>query len=760
MGRFLTRRRLIRAGISVLALALLWSATALIVPPMLRSRVEAIALDGLGRRLTIGDVAFNPWTLSLRVDDVVLAGAAEKAPPLLQIRQLRSRVSASSVFRLAPIVDRLEIDAPVVRLARLADGSYDVDDILQRLAAAPANESDGPARFALHNIVVQEGSADFVDAPAGVTHRVRALELGVPFLSTLPAAREISVEPRLAFTLDGSRFDSAAIATPFAERGNGTVKVKLDGFDVGPWLGYLPRSLPVRLQSGVLSADLSLAFEQRPKLGLRIQGDVGVADLKLADAGARDLLRVGSIKVRIDDLRPLERTVKLARVDIDAPHLLGVRDAAGKVNLLLAAETRSGDTVPVARVPLPTTAASAASTASAAPAAVARAAASGASGATAAPPVPPVWTASLAALSIRAGRLDWRDATTAPPAALAVEAFAFDAQAIAWPLEAPVVFKGQGVLGAGSDQGKLAFSGQGNAAGASVKVALDALPLVVARPYLQAVLRPPLAGALSTDLSVDWKPGEGAPQLRIDARRIAVARLLLGDPKRPELAADQVELLQAQFDTAGRRAAIGKLALVAPRLRLDRDGESRWNFAAWTGAAPPSAAAAPARAGSAASMPAAVVAPPAASAASAPAAGGPWRLTLGTLAIDKGRAGFTDRSLAVPVALDVDDLSLQAQGFALDGAGPMPFQLRLRVAVPAGPGGRAGAGVVGSVDARGELKGSVAGVPQSAKATLVLKDLPLHLLEPYLDAAVRLDVQRAQASFEGTVAWQRTRRRS
>ena len=90
-----------------------------------------------------------------------------------------------------------------------------------------------------------------------------------------------------------------------------------------------------------------------------------------------------------------------------------------------------------------------------------------------------------------------------------------------------------------------------------------------------------------------------------------------------------------------------------------------------------------------------------------------------TLAIDKGRASFTDRSLALPVALDLLELSLQAQGWALDGAAAMPFQLRTRVAVPAGPSGRAvGAGVVGSVDARGELKGSVAGVPQSAKATL------------------------------------------
>jgi len=79
MGRFFSRRWLVRAGIAVVVLAALWSATALIVPPTFKSRVERIALETLGRRLTIGDVAFNPWTLSLRVDDIVAALAELKA---------------------------------------------------------------------------------------------------------------------------------------------------------------------------------------------------------------------------------------------------------------------------------------------------------------------------------------------------------------------------------------------------------------------------------------------------------------------------------------------------------------------------------------------------------------------------------------------------------------------------------------------------------------------------------------------------------
>ena len=60
LGRVFTRRRLIRAGIVVLVLVLLWSSLALIVPAAFKSRVEGAVLESLGRRMTIGDVACNP----------------------------------------------------------------------------------------------------------------------------------------------------------------------------------------------------------------------------------------------------------------------------------------------------------------------------------------------------------------------------------------------------------------------------------------------------------------------------------------------------------------------------------------------------------------------------------------------------------------------------------------------------------------------------------------------------------------------------
>src|SRR5664279_4442969 len=248
--RVATRQSAIRLGFAVLVFAVLWSMAWFIVPPIVKSQAEQAVIDKLGRRLTLGHVAFNPWTLELTVTDIVLAGPSAGAPAQLEVKRVHADAALTSLFRLAPVIDALDIDAPLLRLARLGDGRYDVDDMLQRIAALPA--SDEPARFAVHNIVVRGGSADFVDAPVNTTHKVRDVELGVPFVSSLPSQRQIKVEPHLAFTLDGSRFDSAAAATPFAEHGAGEATVRLDRFDVAPWLPYLPQSLPVRLQSALL----------------------------------------------------------------------------------------------------------------------------------------------------------------------------------------------------------------------------------------------------------------------------------------------------------------------------------------------------------------------------------------------------------------------------------------------------------------------------------------------------------------------------
>jgi len=214
-----SRSTWLRIALAVVVIALLWSAAWFYMPPIVAAQAKDAAKSILGRELTLGRVTFQPWTLELTIDDAAVAGPAAGTPPLFAAKRVHADVAITSLFRLAPIVDALEVDAPMVRVARVADGRYDVDDVVEHIAAfIAASAGKPPARYAVHNIVVRDGGADFVDQPLATRHQLRALALGVPFLSSLPSEREIRVQPPLSFTLDDSRFDTAGEATPFAER--------------------------------------------------------------------------------------------------------------------------------------------------------------------------------------------------------------------------------------------------------------------------------------------------------------------------------------------------------------------------------------------------------------------------------------------------------------------------------------------------------------------------------------------------------------
>ena len=298
----LRQHRWFRPAVRALAgLIALWLITWLAIPPLVKGPLERIASEQLGRTVTVGGIDFEPWSLEFALRDVTVAGA-NGAPPQLTIGRIYADGELQSLLRLAPVVDAFTIENPVLRITHLGDGRYDVDDIIAKVTA-PQSEPEpdqGPARLALYNLALTGGSIDFIDNSVGATHTVRDLALKVPFISTLPSQREVKVEPHLAFALDGSRFDSSAQGTPFAQTGQADAQIRLDGLNLAPYLGYLPANLPVKVLGATLDADVKVAFEQHP----RMAGDKLARAIQPQD---RDRQVVKGNRVARRAIRPLHR---------------------------------------------------------------------------------------------------------------------------------------------------------------------------------------------------------------------------------------------------------------------------------------------------------------------------------------------------------------------------------------------------------------------------------------------------------------------
>lgn len=739
-----------RAAWAVVAWLLLWALTYALVPVILKSQLEKIGSEKLGRQLTVGAVEFKPWSLELTIHDLAIARAASAASavsPQLKIKRIYIDAELESLWHLAPVADAIRVEEPALSLSHLGQGRYDIDDILERLntpAAAPAAE---PLKFSLYNVELSAGRMDFVDQAEHKTHALRELHFAVPFLSNLPSRRDVRISPHLAFKLDGGSFDTAAEGTPFAQTRKTEALITLHGLDLKPYLDYWPASLPFRLHSAVLQADVKLAFELTPATVLRISGTVSADKVLLLDAktplpggttlaASPELLAFDRLQIRMDDVRPLEQFVKLSSVELTAPTLSVTRDRAGRLNLL-----------PPESQPTTKSIASEGRT-------------SRATGqnnknmqAGAAP-----WKLQLGQVVVRGGRVNWLDETLASPARIRLGALTLDASAIVLPFtaSAPLQFKGslgldaapavvspvpvRAQTAAAEPAGSLtllSFQGTATDQVAKARVTVAAWPLAMAAKYVGQFLLPELNGQLDAELDLNWQAATAdQPQrLQVSAPRIAVSDVQLAQGKTSLVSVKRVALAAVEIDLPGQTFKAASMQLNQPRARVERGSDQRWMYEHWLVAnGPAMSPAAPKNDGK--------------TRANTPS----WAVSVNDVQFDGGSLSYSDKAGAKPVAFEVTAARAQLGGLVLDdrpankalAARPMPLSLSLRLA--------AGRLQPGKLD----FKGSVGLAPLQVKGQLEASRLPVQAFEPYFGAALNIALLRADASFKGRLAYRQT----
>lgn len=694
------------------ALLGVWALSWLSVPALVKGPLERLASEQLGRTVTVGSLDFKPWSLELTLRDITVAGAkGAEGQAQLTIGRVYVDAELQSVLRLAPVVDAFTVENPVLRLTHLGQGRYDVDDVIAKLTApkdAPETPpSTEPARLALYNLLLQGGRVDFTDNAVGKTHSVQDLLLSVPFISTLSDKKEVRVEPRLAFTLEGSRFDSSAQSTPFAQTRHADAHIRWDDLDLAPYLGYLPASLPIQLKAATLDVDVKLAFEQTPRLAVKLSGQVQTRDVQMTDREGQDLLAFDRLTVNMADVRPLEQVVNLTQVELLKPVLHAQRDAAGRLNLAQL----SGGPAPAS---LPKEAASQPAKPST----------------KAAPP----WAVSVARASVRDGTVHWADQTTQPAAALQARGLGLELTNLALPLQKPVAFKGDFVLPAvaaqGVPEGKLAFEGEATTQNARVQITTEALALQLAAPYVAQHLEPTVAGQLTGTLGVQWQAppaDKNATGLTVTAGPLALEQLALRQNGKSLVSLGKLEVKGLQVPVDKRTVSLESLALNTPTLAVERGSDGRWMFERW------------------AKVQAQTPTPASETTAAKAATDAPWVVRVGELALQGGAVAFADNAQPRPVALEVSALDVSAKNLATDSGKPGAFSLSARAA--------AGKGNAKSVAGKIDYQGTLALQPLATQGKLDATRVPLHGLDGYLAQQLAIELLRADVGFRGQVAF-------
>ena len=307
------RRVAIALGVFLALVVLAW----LIVPPVARSQLESRLTEALGRTTTVESVEFNPLQLRLTIRKVAIANVAGSAP-LLVFDELVADASSESIWRRAPVFDAVKLVRPSLSLARGRDGRYNIQDLIDRALNAPHGPTPG---FSLNNIEIDDGAIAFDDGVAGRTHRLQKLDVGIPFLSSLPYQTDIHVTPRFNGSFNGSRFALGGDAVPFAERREAVFDIDFDALPLKEYLAYLPVRPRVDLAGGALTTHLKVVFvDGKPgERTLEIRGDARVDGLAIKRRDGSSLAAAERIAVTLDRIDVFGRDVRIASFAADAP---------------------------------------------------------------------------------------------------------------------------------------------------------------------------------------------------------------------------------------------------------------------------------------------------------------------------------------------------------------------------------------------------------------------------------------------------------
>ena len=250
------------AGVVALALiVLVVLAKLLITPERVRTTVLPMAERALHRQVAIGKIDISLFS-GITVNNLVIKERTGQEPFLAADRVILHYRFWPLLLRRV-VIDQIRLDAPKIRITRLADGGFNFSDLTGGTAAARAPTAGGAGRgrkshfnLLVSNISITRGELLFLDyriSPAA-PYRYKLAELSL-------RARNISPEGSFPFSLQARLNDSTLDLEGKADLGkrSGELKLRVNNLDVTAFTPYFRRLLPGSLGSLKVDLDLSLA---------------------------------------------------------------------------------------------------------------------------------------------------------------------------------------------------------------------------------------------------------------------------------------------------------------------------------------------------------------------------------------------------------------------------------------------------------------------------------------------------------------------
>lgn len=310
----------------------------LIVPWQIKKQGSNWIAEQTDRTLTIEKAFFNPFTLTVELENLKLT-EQQSEKPFVSFKRLMLSGSVRSIIDQAVILDRVELDDPFVNIELLDKQQFNFSDFTRLGSNKPQaepTEVQKPLHFSLNNIILTNGSIDFTDLTSKLKsqHQIRKLALSVPFIGNIPYLTGEYVQPQLEMLLNGAQVEALGQLKPFHNSLETDLSLTLDNVDLAFYAYHSPVPLPIEVKQGSLDCEIDLAYRvssnEEPKLMLG--GVLALSDIDLRERDGRPLFSMPTLIVDLDWADLFKQDINLAAIDIYEPQFYLDRDSQGLWN--------------------------------------------------------------------------------------------------------------------------------------------------------------------------------------------------------------------------------------------------------------------------------------------------------------------------------------------------------------------------------------------------------------------------------------------
>ena len=312
MGRY--RRYIIALAVVALLVCLYAAAGFLAVPYFARKLAVDFVRTHYARTLTLGEIHFNPFTLTLDVSGARLPDADGQT--LLSFERLHVDTRFASLWRLAPSFREILLEQPYVRAVLRRGGELNLADLGKGFPPPPKPQKPSPPlKLFIDRLAVVSGSATFEDRTRAQPFRADFKPIGFELRDFSTVAGENNLYALNAASAQGERlvWNGTVQLSPLSSHG----AFEIADLHAATVWSYIRESVPFEIDSGVIGikGDYALASGAGPlNLDLTVH-TVKVTGLGVKPKGAdTHYVEVSELDVSNTHVSLEKRTVRVTKV--------------------------------------------------------------------------------------------------------------------------------------------------------------------------------------------------------------------------------------------------------------------------------------------------------------------------------------------------------------------------------------------------------------------------------------------------------------